>query len=367
VTAPVPPKLIPKGLLSIDFVVRMVVMKYLLGLPLHRIALLLQMEGLTVSPGTLVGTLHKLVPMLQPIYDAICARNRADHHWHADETSWKVFVEIDGKSHHRWWLWVFSGADSTVFIVSPTRRAQVPRDHLVLTAPMGAEGFPSRPRVLMTDFYAAYRALVTDILHAWCWAHIRRKFLQAGTSVEALSAWSARWILRIQDLYAWHAARRAAEVGSADWQAAEAALQDWVTESALLWRQELQDPNLLLRARAVLETVERQWGGLTLFLTDPLVALDNNEAERLLRTPVVGRKNYYGSRAQWSGELAAMLWTLWATAAHNGLNPQKYLAAILEATAAQNGQPLDAEAVTRFLPWALREADRTAWSQESAS
>ena len=72
------------------------------------------------------------------------------------------------------------------------------------------------------------------------------------------------------------------------------------------------------------------------------------EAERLLRTPVVGRKNYYGSRAQWSGELAAMLWTLWATAA-------------------QNGQPLDAEAVTWFLPWALREADRTAWSRESAS
>ena len=96
--------------------------------------------------------------------------------------------------------------------------------------------------------------------------------------MEALSAWSARWILRIQDLYASHAARRAAAVGSADWQAAEAALQDWVTESAVLWRQELQDPNLLPRARAVLETVERQWTGLTLFLTDPLVALDNNEA-----------------------------------------------------------------------------------------
>ncbi len=130
----------------------------------------------------------------------------------------------------------------------------------------------------MTDFYAAYRALVTDILHAWCWAHIRRKFLQAGASVEALSAWSYRWILRIQDLYARHAARQAAEVGSADWQAAEAALRDWVTESATLWHQELQDPDLLPRARAVLETVERQWAGLTLFLTDPLVALDNNEA-----------------------------------------------------------------------------------------
>lgn len=62
-----------------------------------------------------------------------------------------------------------------------------------------------------------------------------------------------------------------------------------------------------------------------------------------------------------------MLWTLWATAAQNGLYPQKYLAAILEATAHQNGRPLDTEAVTRFLPWALREADPTAWSQDPAS
>ena len=55
--------------------------------------------------------------------------------------------------------------------------------------------------------------------------------------------------------------------------------------------------------------MQRQWDGLTLFLDFPEVPLDNNECERLLRTPVVGRKNFYGSGARWSGELAAMLWT----------------------------------------------------------
>ena len=96
--------------------------------------------------------------------------------------------------------------------------------------------------------------------------------------------------------------------------------------------------------------MERQWEGLTLFLDDPRIPLDNNVSERLLRTPVVGRKNYYGSRAQWSGELAAMCWTLWATAAQNGLNPAAYLTAYLTACADNGGQPLSAEALQRLLP-----------------
>ena len=44
------------------------------------------------------------------------------------------------------------------------------------------------------------------------------------------------------------------------------------------------------------------WQGLTLFVEDPDLPMDNNQAERALRGPVVGRKNYYGSGAQWSGE-----------------------------------------------------------------
>ena len=128
------------------------------------------------------------------------------------------------------------------------------------------------------------------------------------------------------------------------------------------WRDELADPPVAPRAAKVLRTVQRQWEGLTVFLDDPRVPLDNNTAERWLRTPVVGRKNYYGSRAQWSGELAAMCWTVWATAVQNNLNPQAYLTAYLTACAENGGQPLDEQALRRFLPWALAGADRAAWA-----
>ena len=49
--------------------------------------------------------------------------------------------------------------------------------------------------------------------------------------------------------------------------------------------------------------------------------MDNNQAERALRGPVVGRKNYYGSGAQWSGELSAALFSLFRSGS-NGGGPQ---------------------------------------------
>lgn len=69
------------------------------------------------------------------------------------------------------------------------------------------------------------------------------------------------------------------------------------------------------------------WTGLTRFLDDARIPLDNNASERQLRGPVVGRKNYYGSGAVWSGQLAAMV------------NPRDWLAGYLQACAKAGGRP----------------------------
>ena len=56
--------------------------------------------------------------------------------------------------------------------------------------------------------------------------------------------------------------------------------------------------------RKVLESLTEHWDGLTLFVNDSRIPMDNNYGERLIRGPAVGRKNYYGSGAEWSGRLA---------------------------------------------------------------
>ena len=86
----------------------------------------------------------------------------------------------------------------------------------------------------------------------------------------------------------------------------------------------------------------KYWDGLTVFLSDPYVPLDNNGTERALRGMVIGRKNHYGSRSKRGTEVAAILYSLVETAKLNDINVADYLytAAIF---AIEFGQPL--------LPW----------------
>jgi len=359
ITAPPVPSVIPKGLLTVPAVVTLVLMKFVWGVPLHRLISMLAYQGCEISAGTLVGVLERVSPLLAPLEKAIRAHNRDEPQLHADESHWKVFSEIDGKDGYQWWLWVFSGRESTVFVLDPSRSGQVPRTHLHLN---DAPPSPPRTQTLITDNYVVYRMLGGGIRNAWCWAHIRRKFIEAARSVPTLASWSTDWVARIAELYRRYDCRAQAAADSAEWQHADQALRAWTTTVERVWRDELADPAIAARATKVLRTVQRQWEGLTVFLEDPRVPLDNNTAERWLRTPVVGRKNYYGSRAQWSGELAAQCWTLWATAIQHHLNPQAYLTAYLTACAEQGGKPLDGEALRPFLPWALADADRAAWA-----
>ena len=88
---------------------------------------------------------------------------------------------------------------------------------------------------------------------------------------------------------------------------------------------ELADDTLREPCRKVLVSLNEHWSGLTLFVDDPRIPLDNNYGERLIRNPAVGRKNYYGSGAEWSGRLAVMMFSIFATLALWKINPRKWL------------------------------------------
>ncbi len=100
------------------------------------------------------------------------------------------------------------------------------------------------------------------------------------------------------------------------------------------------------------------WSGLTVFVNAPWVPMDNNAAERDMRAPVVGRKNFYGSGAQWSGKLAATMYSVLATLGLWQINARTWLVAYLQACADNgNRAPVD---LRGFLPWAMDEARLTA-------
>lgn len=347
IAAPPPPKLIPKGMFSCGFWARLLLDKFLFQRPLYRTRSALALEGLELAQGTLTGGLKRIEELFQPLYERFCARSREAKHWHMDETRWRVFAEVAGKAGSLWWLWVVSTSDAVAYLLEPTRSAAVPKNHLGADA----EG------IISADRYAAYKALGPKIRVAFCWCHVRRDFIETGEGYKKLSAWARAWEGRINNLFAVNARRMKADPDAFLFE--DNALRGALAGMAAAGEKELGDPALHPAQKKALTSLRNHWDGLTLFVSNPAIPMDNNEAERRLRNPVTGRKNYYGSGALWSGRLAASAFTIFQTCLLNNINPHKFLLGYLEACAANGGlAPRDIES---FLPWNLAAEKKAAW------
>lgn len=340
-TAPAPPKLIPKGLLGTSLWVEIFLDKFASQRPTERLLSQWQLLGLDLAPGTVTDGLRRLEPLFQPIMAALRERNRQSVATQADETRWLVFIDQEGKVGHTWWLWVFGGADTVVYILDPSRSHNVPENHF----PKNACG------VLLVDRYGGYKAMaqVKDgtLVLAFCWAHVRRDFVRVGKGWPELKGWALAWLKRIRELYGLNRQRLDNPAAAA----ADAALRQAVSAFAQQIATELADPALREPCSKVLTSLQEHWPGLTRFVDDPRIPMDNNISERRLRGPALGRKNYYGSGAEWSGRLAATLFSILATLKLWQINPRLWLRWFFDSCAAAGGQtPPD---VRPFLPWNL--------------
>ena len=123
----------------------------------------------------------------------------------------------------------------------------------------------------------------------------------------------------------------------------------------------LREPELPLAQQKVLSRLHNPWDGLTVFGARPAVAMDKNTAERILRHPVVGRKNYSGSGSVWSAHFAALMLSVLQTLLLWGLTPHHGLSAFLQACAESGGQsPAD---LSPFVPWQMSAERREVLSR----
>jgi transposase len=354
VTAPPPPRLIPKSRLGVSLWVTVLLDKYLFYRPTYRLLADLASHGLDLSLGTLTDGLQRLVPLFEPLYEALVQRSRQQPLWHADETRWLVFALHEGKIGYRWYLWVFHAREVAVFVLAAGRAHDVPEEHLG----------PDARGILVVDRYKAYQVIDQVkrglVVVAFCWAHVRRDFVAVARTWPDQESWALAWVAGIGQLYALNDARRQVRAAPAAFAAADAALRGAVTALGAQGQAELSDPQLHPARRKVLESLGDHWTGLTVFVEHPEVPMDNNTAERAQRGPVVGRKNYYGSGAVWAGRLAAMLFSVLQTLSLWDLNPRLWLTAYLEACARAGGQaPPEVES---YLPWNLTAAQRREWA-----
>jgi transposase len=318
VTAPGPRKLVAGGRYSLEFAVDVAVAKYADHMPLERQVKVMARHGLVVDSQTLWDQTDLLAHHLVPTYQALQARALAAEVAHADETWWRM---MDRKSLSKWWAWCMATDDSVVYRILPSRSAKAAAQLLA-----GYSG------VIVADGYGAYDALTRagpGITLAHCWAHVRRKFvdIEKFYPVEAKHALDliGRLYALEHTLPSWTNKASAARASALSVRAhirAEGArpvideLRDWAYA-----QKGTRESGL----RKAIEYMLGLWPGLTRFVDDPRIPLDNNPVERALRGSVVGRKNHYGSRSQRGTEVAALFYSLLETASLCGEDESAYL------------------------------------------
>ena len=325
-------------------------------------------QGADLSAATLAGTCAQAGALLAPVAGAITQRSRGSWHLHADETTWRVFAPREGDGPAKWWLWVFIGPDTVCFVMDPTRSGAVLARHAGVDEQTGQltadeDGGPRR-LVISSDFYAVYSSAgkkADGLVNLYCWAHVRRHFVRAGDANPAqLKYWTDAWLERIRNLYAAHETLMTAWGEAAaprDKQQPAARLDDayaaWDAALAAIdeaRKKQAAAPGLAEPAKKALATLGREWDGLAAHREFPMISMDNNAAERMIRGPVVTRKNAGGSRNEDSARLAAVIWTVTATIQMAGLNVLTWLTAYLDECGRNGGKPPAGPALQGFLP-----------------
>ena len=377
IIAPPPVRLLPRSQYGVSFWVDVMLSKFHYAQPIHRRLQDLCDQHLPVSPGTVAGGLRAILPLFTPIMEALYCRQMGEKLFFNDETRWPVFVVIEGKVGTRWYLWV-TRSDSVIYYnIDPSRSAAVPGAHFA--------GLINGLVIIVCDRYSAYKKLARlslgGILLAFCWAHVRRDFLDAGRGISALETWALEWKERIATLYHLNALRLEhwqpklpLDQQSAEFQARQLALHESL-QSVHVEATRLAEPEgkesdssakpakgALLKVvreqqRKIAQSLLNHWPGLSLFLTHPEVPMDNNLGENAIRGPAVGRKNYYGSGSLWSAELAAILFSIFQTLELWGIPQRSWLTSYLQACAENGGKaPSNIDA---FLPWSMVDTPRT--------
>jgi transposase len=321
-TAPAPPKLKPGARYSVDFALAVAIEKFVDHIPLERQVRAMLRQGLQVTSQTLWDQIDQLARLARPTYEAIHREVLRAEVIGADETRWPVLGKgNEGKD--SWYAWCIRGPGGVAFRILDGRSKAAARTLL--------QGYTG---VVVADGYGAYSALAGDPVApftlAHCWAHVRRKFWEIRENYPE----SCREILDlIAELYTVERLIPK-ELSEQEQLSLRAEFRDRLSRPLVdgieRWGREMAVKVLgqsgLGRAIAYMQGL---WPGLVRFLENPKIPLDNNGTEQAIRGPVVGRKNFYGSRSRRGAEVAATFYTIFETAKALKLDPAAYLRTIV--------------------------------------
>jgi transposase len=346
---------IPRGRIGASLLAMILFEKYGCHQPLNRQSERYAREGVDLDLSTMADHVGAGTAALAALHELIRVHVLAAERLHGDDTTVPVLAKgktITGR------LWAYvrddrpfgqgqTGPPAALFHYSRDRRGEHPERHL--------EGYTG---ILQADAYGGFGGLYTPtrtggaVSEALCWAHARRKFFEladlaragkappAPLAVEAVGQIDAIFAHE-RDINGWTAANRLAHRRAHE-APLVAAFEVWMKHE----RPKLSRHAEVARA---MDYMLKRWPAFTRFLDDGRICLTNNAAERALRGIALGRKSWLFVGSDRGGLRAAVMYTLIGTAKLNDIDPQAWLADVLERIAEHPLQRL-----SELLPWNWR-------------
>jgi transposase len=344
VQAEAPSRPIERGVAGPGLLAHVLVSKYCDHLPLYRQSEIYAREGVELERSTLADWVGSTSALLAPLVEALRRHVMTANKLHADDTPVPVLAPGNGKTKTgRLWTYVRDdrpAGDATPaavwFAYTPDRKGEHPKGHLSkFTGTLQADGYAGFDQVYETG----------RIQEAACWAHVRRKFYDLHAAHKSPVA--AEAMERIGALYAIEKEIRGRppeerrEVRNTRARPLLESLKLWLEET-LTKLSRKSDTALAVRYAL------GRWAALLRYVDDGRLEIDNNAAERALRTVALGRKNYLFAGSDAGGERAAAIYSLTGTVKLNGLDPEAYLRDVLTRIA---DHPINR--IEELLPWNL--------------
>ena len=334
VIAPRAAQIIPKSIAHHSVIADVVVQKFVDGLPFYRQEKIRTREGIDPSRQTMSGWVIQLNEKLSPLLMLI-KQQLYQGMLHIDETRLQVLNEPGKENTQLSYIWVYVGGPPDKPVVwyqyADSRKGQVPIDFLYPSTPSARHPEVGESLTIMTDGYTGYNALsnmpgITK--HAACWAHARRKFVEAAAGRKH-SAAAHQMVGMIGKLY--QVERQIKDKTAAERSAIRQAKSQPILDKIKAWLDSKVGkvlPKSLL-GKAVHYTLAL-WPQLLIYVHEGHCPIDNNRAENAIRPFVIGRKAWLFSGSPRGADASATLYTLIETAKANGLEPWAYLNYLFE-------------------------------------
>lgn len=336
-TAPGMPRIKEGSSYSDEMMIDVSLAKYCDLIPMERYTAIAERLGVKdLPPQSLIESSHYLSSFVCGAYDKLKEEILKSSVLHADETPHRM---LEGSEKKNWYLWGFSTPWTSYLEYHDTRSGDV-ASGLLSTASC---------RFLVSDVFSGYNKSVNDtnkiraekmqelVYHAYCNAHARRKFKEAADVFEVLADEAETPESKVNFLLEYKNAMYFVNQYRKIYRLEGLAKKFPDKQQAIRLRlrkyfEKIRDKSMLdvkgysskHKSGLAMRYFLKSYDGFTRFIDHPDVPIDNNPAERALRSPVIGRKTWYGTHSERGAKTAAILFSLVESCKLNKVNPREY-------------------------------------------